>query len=246
MRNRTKHCLSISIVVLFSIAALASGSNYKSKFDSTINSNMTLEFQGNHWYMVKANNIAFDTAWIKLVNIISADYGFEILEKDSGYLKTEKKDRFVRFSYNAGGLKGQKKEYLYFSTQIVVRSTSNSPPIFEIIFNNYILDPSEKWPYLFFEDAEILNDIMTVFKKKDMVTLEQPKEKESTELELVLNANDDEDAESDNTEGKCKTNDDCPNNQYCNPWGECGSPCKSDVDCTEGYRCSSVGECWKQ
>lgn len=148
--------IGLCCVVLCGCASMS----YRAAFTNALAGEVaTGNLIGNQWISLVGSNITYDDAWLKVVNTIGEVYEIEVLEKESGYLRTVTKEREIRFKHG-DDLSGWQWVGADFRSAIIVRCTSKDPPSFKIKIDNESYNGGWKpMKEIFKEDARIISEI---------------------------------------------------------------------------------------
>ncbi len=109
----------------------------------------------NLWLDMEGRNITYDRAWVMLVNAIADVYEIEVLDKQSGYLRTAELKRPLLISYSTGAV------VEHFVSSIKVRCTSTDPPQFKVMVESFEARDGQLVPmeWVFRKDEQILAQV---------------------------------------------------------------------------------------
>lgn len=116
------------LVLIANAVVISSGcTTYDQALMEVIRRNTVTHLASNTWLSIEGKNISQEEAWQKIVSTVAESYEVEVVEAQSGYLRTAWKQRKLYLTWGAG-----QTGYAEFKTQIVVRRPSQEKVLFKL------------------------------------------------------------------------------------------------------------------
>jgi hypothetical protein len=147
------------LVTLAALGGLCGCATFEQAYWEILRGQIGTKLIGNQWISMSSKNITYDEAWTKIVNTLGEIYEINVLEKESGYIRTAELKRRLNVTYSAGA-----SAPADFGSAIIVRCTSKNPPEFKVMIKSFRMWNNNWVPMeqVFQQDERILMEIRTL------------------------------------------------------------------------------------